>query len=149
MNENINLVEILKDAPKDMKLYSPICGECKFVGIGDYPSPIKCEVLEDNCLWRFRSDETFAIYKDAECILFPSKENRDWAKFKVPKKHKKFKPFQKVLIPGIVDNIYYWFANLYSHYDQKHRFHILIDGQTVYDDEHIIPYEGNEEKLGE
>lgn len=29
MNENINLVEILKDAPKGTKLYSPICGECE------------------------------------------------------------------------------------------------------------------------
>lgn len=29
MNENLNLVKILKDAPMDTKLYSPICGECE------------------------------------------------------------------------------------------------------------------------
>ena len=28
MNENLNLVEILKDCPKGTKLYSPAFGEC-------------------------------------------------------------------------------------------------------------------------
>ena len=33
MNENLNLVEILKDAPKGTKLWSPICGYCEFLKI--------------------------------------------------------------------------------------------------------------------
>ncbi len=36
MNENLNLVEILKDCPKGTKLYSPIFGEVKFEEINDY-----------------------------------------------------------------------------------------------------------------
>lgn len=36
MNENLNLVEILKDCPKGTKLYSTIFGEVKFGGIEDY-----------------------------------------------------------------------------------------------------------------
>ena len=43
MNENINLVEILKDAPRGTKLWSPLCGEYEFIdestlksGIIDY-----------------------------------------------------------------------------------------------------------------
>lgn len=150
MNENINLVEILKDAPKDMKLYSPICGECKFVGIGNYPSSIKCEALEDNYLWKFRSDGTFAIYKDAECLLFPSKNNRDWSTFKAPWKRKHFEPFQKVLISSLVDTFpckEIWVPVLYGYYDEETKAHILTNGSSR-DDNGIIPYEGNEDKLG-
>ena len=33
MNENLNLVEILKDCPKGTKLYSTIHGEVEFDGI--------------------------------------------------------------------------------------------------------------------
>lgn len=35
MNENINLVEILKDCPSGTKLYSPMAGEVKFKDITD------------------------------------------------------------------------------------------------------------------
>lgn len=35
MNENLNLVEILKDCPKGTKLYSTVYGEVKFEEIGD------------------------------------------------------------------------------------------------------------------
>lgn len=31
MNKNLNLVEILQDAPKGTKLWSPLCGECELV----------------------------------------------------------------------------------------------------------------------
>lgn len=42
MNENINLVEILKDCPKGTKLYSPIFGEVEFLGIKkDSPFQLK------------------------------------------------------------------------------------------------------------
>lgn len=95
----------------------------------------------------FDSKGRYSDFK-GECVLFPSKENRDWSTFKVPWTHKSFKPFQKVLIPGIMDNVYYWSANFYSHYDKKHRVHYLIDGETINDDDYIISYEGNEDKLG-
>lgn len=143
MNENINLVEILKDAPKGTKLYSPICGECEFVGIGDYPSHIKCETLEDNCLWKFRSDGTFDIYKDAECLLFPSKDNRDWSTFKAPWKRKHFEPFQKVLVASGVSEL--WEPDMYGYYDDNRKRHICMI-HSAYDND-IIPYEGNEDKL--
>ena len=40
MNENINLVEILKDCPKGTKLYSTVYGDVEFDGINkreDFP----------------------------------------------------------------------------------------------------------------
>lgn len=33
MNENINLVEILKDCPKGTKLYSPLFGEVTLLAV--------------------------------------------------------------------------------------------------------------------
>lgn len=157
MNENINLLEILKDAPKGIKLWSPIFGECEFQGIYTNKSPIICthtikEYVLDNNIHEFADflcDGRLATCcsEDGECLLFPSKDNRDWSTFIAPWKHKYFKPFQKVLIPGIMDNVYYWSANFYSHYDKKHRVHYLIDGETINDDDYIISYEGNEDKL--
>lgn len=154
MNENINLVEILKDAPKGTKLYSPLCGECTLQGI-DMSSdvPIRVEVKGDgnngDCLLFFAANgKYFNRFALAECLLLPSKDNRDWVTFKAPWKQKYFEPFQKVLIPGIIDNVHYWFANLYSHYNKKYRVHVLIDSETINNDDYILPYEGNEDKLG-
>ena len=145
MNDNLNLVEILKDAPKGTKLWSPICGECKLVEIALY---IKCEALEDGCCWKFRSDGSFAIYKDAECLLFPSKENRDWSSFKMTKKHKEFKPYQKVLIKYWADSkTRRWVPVLYGYYDASKNMHFL-ENFTWVEECGIIPYEGNEDKIG-
>ena len=83
----------------------------------------------------FSSDGRFCDYENGECMLFPSKENRNWDTFKIPKKHKEFEPFQKVLISGIIDNVWYWFATLYSHYDSKHKLHVLIDNRTIIEED--------------
>lgn len=150
MKENINIAEILKDAPKGTKLWSPLCGECYFLGV-ELTSPIIVEVKDENNnnhkLYFAANGKFFSKFTLGECMLFPSKDNRDWSTFKAPWKHKHFEPFQKVLIPGIIDNVYYWSANFYSHYDKKHRVHYLIDGETIKDEDRIISYEGNEDKL--
>lgn len=155
MEEKLNIAEILKDAPKGTKLWSPICGECTLVEVlnGENLHPIICMTKTeggDTCHESFSADgKFFADYKNGECVLFPAKDNRDWSTFKAPWKHKDFKPFQKVLIPGIIDNVHYQFANLYSHYNKKYRVHVLIDSETINNDDYILPYEGNEDKLGE
>ena len=154
MNENLNLVDILKDAPRGTKLWSPLCGECSLNGVdmsSDVPICVEVKGDENNedCILRFAANgKYFSRVISAECILFPSKNNRDWAYFKAPWKHKYFEPFQKVLIPGIIGNVHYWFANLYSHYNKKYRVHVLIDSETINNDDYILPYEGNEDKLG-
>ena len=149
MDEKLNLAEILKDVPKGTKLWSPICGDCEFVKIDeDATLPIKCFVLEVGCYWCFREDGSFTSYKSAECVLFPSKENRDWSTFKTPKKHKHFDSFQKVLR---VDNNHpdskVWTADLYSHYEEATDKHYLTS-RFIMDDNEIIPYDGNEDKAG-
>ena len=83
MNENLNLVEILKDCPKGTKLYSSVFGRVEFDYIdirANYPIVIRLKVLDvRECLTT--EGMLFTEY-DGECILFPSREQRDWSKFK-------------------------------------------------------------------
>lgn len=95
MNENINLCEILKYCPKDTKLYCTFLGDVLFSKIVNN----KIFVHIGNTEYSFYSDGKFIC--DGECVIFPSKEQRDWSKFKVPIKKfnpKDFKSFDKVLL---------------------------------------------------
>ena len=157
MNENLNLINILKDAPKGTKLYSPLYGECTFLYITDRSSNnsylIVCETVDDygnkhtTQFTEYGNGRFISRYPNGECMLFPSKENRDWSTFKVLKKHKEFKPFERVLVREWCDCKSVWTASLYSHYDDSLDRHCLLGSEHVEDDR-IIPYEGNENKLG-
>lgn len=118
MNENLNLVEILKDCPKGTKLYSPVYGDVELeeVYINDdksYPIIVK---VSKNAFNSFSEDGRNYIEYNGECMLFPSKEQRDWSKFK-PKKPKfdpaTLKPFDKVLVRDT--NSEKWKIQLFSH----------------------------------
>lgn len=78
----INIAEILKKAPSGIKLYSIVSGTVTFKEIrGIYSSIIVLD--HNNCeqVYDYRGYLTgFGI--EGECVLFPSKENRDWNKFK-------------------------------------------------------------------
>lgn len=146
MNENINLVKILRDVPFGTTLWSPLCGECNFVNNINIDSafPITVSTNKGDCITFTK--EGFYRIDGVECLLFPSKDNRDWSTFKVPQKHKHFEPFQKVLtvyreFGG--DDI--WIIDLYSHY--KNGFHYTMSADRL-DDDRIIPYKGNEDKVG-
>lgn len=95
MNEKLNLVEILKDCPKGTKLYSTIFGEVKLHEVR-YGIDIYTICIENKAGGQYwlTSDGRYANRFDGECTLFPSREQRDWSKFK-PKKLK-FKAGDKV-----------------------------------------------------
>jgi hypothetical protein len=76
----MSLAKILKDCPKGMKLYSPIYGEVEFAEVTVLTESIGC-VINGNTVY-FHSDGSY--YKGGECMLFPSKEQRDWDKFMIP-----------------------------------------------------------------
>ena len=76
----MSLAEILKNCPKGMKLYSPIYGEVEFEEISVITGSIGCKT--DGCTVYFHSDGTY--YTGGECMLFPSKEQRDWDGFMIP-----------------------------------------------------------------
>ena len=81
MNENLNLVEILKDCPKGIKLYSTVYGDVEFNHIENNEYPI---VVGNRKGFTFRlaKDGKYLNDFNGECTLFPSKEQRDWSKFK-------------------------------------------------------------------
>ena len=124
MNENLNLVEILKDCPKGTKLYSPAYGDVELVNVSQdkgtlYPIVIK---IPSNSADTFTCERSFdkdgRIFADysGECLLFPSRNQRDWSKFKIKKPKfdpKTFQPFDKVLVRDI--NSEKWKIQLFSH----------------------------------
>lgn len=142
MNENLNLVEILKNCPKGTKLYSTIFGEVKFGFIRDHSIyPIALMV---NCGHEYlTSDGKLFNQFDGECILFPSRKERDWSKFK-PKKDrfdpKTLNAFDKVLIR---DSRYEdWRCDIFSHIHNRGDYHFrTITAYYAY----CIPY-NNETK---
>ena len=82
-----------------------------------------------------------------DCLLFPSKEQRDWNKFIAPwyKKKEKFdpktlQPFDKVLVRDGVG--YKWNADFYS-YKVVGRGHSCVD--DIYD--YCIPYNDDTKHL--
>ena len=81
----INIAKLLKDAPKGMKLYSPLLGEVEFAEVMDTGyMPIRVMKrgygLRFDKYGRYMGNE----YPDAECVLFPSKEVRTWEGWKLP-----------------------------------------------------------------
>lgn len=153
MNENLNLIEILKNVPKGTKLWSPLCGECEFKGILSSNNVFQIRVKyveEENDIVQylcFSLQGKYCNCSKAECLLFPSKENRDWGTFKVPKAHKHFEPFEKVLIRTWSEGRFIWVAAEYSNYDEEYNIHYIATGLIVKEDD-IIPYEGNENMVG-
>ena len=130
MNEKIDLTKILKDCPEGTKLYSTIYGNVKFVRINIYsPYPIIIE-NEGGVFSVTRRGMHIIDYEDnAECTLFPSKEQRDWSKFTAPwyKKErfdpKTLKPFDKVLVRDSCNDT--WRCGFFSHiaiFDDVYRY---------------------------
>ena len=101
MDTKLDLVEILKDCPKDMKLYSTIHGEValNYVSSERVLYPI-CVSWGDG-LASFTQNGRFYTTGDGECVLFPSKDQRDWSKFEIPVQefdYDTLQPFDKVLV---------------------------------------------------
>lgn len=116
MNENLNLVEILKDCPKGTKLYSSVFGEVKFDCVKEQEEYSIRVLLKNGPEVGFTSEGTeYTEYYEGECVLFPRKDQRDWSKFN-PKKSKfdpkTLNPFDKILVR---DNEDKWRCTFFSH----------------------------------
>ena len=116
MNENLNLVEILKDCPKGTKLYSTIYGEVEFYGIENGLEFPVTYVKSDSLLGSVSAEGLVLACYDGECTLFPSKDQRDWSKFKP--KQPKFDPktlnaFGRVLVRDRC--VERWRCGIFSH----------------------------------
>lgn len=83
METKINIADILKDKPKGTKLYSSACGKCKLEEADDKSFKISFY----NSKFGFMNggegylDKNGKLYDEGECVVFPSREMRDWRKF--------------------------------------------------------------------
>ena len=153
MNEKINLTEILKYCPAGWELYSSVLGEVSFKEITDdedYPITVDCENWGSES---FTAEGKLYIKDNGECILFPSKDQRDWSKFSAywynnnekekekfePNKKEKFdpktfQPFDRVL-GCLVDS--YWKCDIFSNIIETAHFPYKCSGDSYI---RCIPY---------
>ena len=107
MNENLDLTKILDGCPPGTEFYHSGFGRVWFVCIDlDSDYPIRLSLNNDPYDNTFLTKKgTVNVKYEGECILFPSRTQRDWSKFerfwdksKVERfDPKTFKPFDKVL----------------------------------------------------
>ena len=147
MNENLNLVEILKDCPKGTKLYSLIFGDVELEKISNdendkYPIFIR---LHANTIACVAKDGRYIGIYDGECVLFPSKDQRDWSKFKptMPKFNPKtLKPFDKVVVSNEDSK---WKCRLFFHIiDSESKYKYSCIGSAY---KYCIPYNDDTKHL--
>lgn len=131
MEAKINIAEILKDKPQGTKLYSSACGKCKLEEADDKSFKISFY----NSKFGFMNggegylDKNGKLYDDGECVVFPSKEMRDWSKF----------AWQKgdVLVSndGGTEVIFYnWYDDTYTNFYGKHRLDSENKNNIKYND---------------
>lgn len=81
----MNILEIIKKAPKDHVYYCTVFGYCNCSESDDDEYPIKCDILSDadkgTMSLLTKDGKFFEDTPDAECVLFPSRDNRDWEAF--------------------------------------------------------------------
>ena len=143
MNENVDLTKILKNCPKGWELYSPIYGEVKFRNIIQDYYPIVVE-LSNTLYESFMANGKINPKYDGECVLLPSKDQRDWSKFTAPwyKKNKngKFNPKTLKLFSIILARLSgtgIWYCDFFS-FIEKDGVNLIKGCGAYY--RHCIPY---------
>ena len=139
MNENIDLTKILKDCPNGWKFYSDKYGEVTFWGFSDLVYPIQLNTKNNGA--KLLSEKGEEIIGNGKCILFPSKDQKDWNKFTAPwYKNEKFdpktlNPFDRVLVRDEVDSN--WRCDLFSYIAKCMYYpYRCVGGSYIY----CIPY---------
>lgn len=118
MNENIDLTKILENCPKRTEFWSDDYGIVRFDSIF---------IGADTPIRVTRPDEYYSHYTKegwhckempGSCLLWPSRDCRDWSKFTAPwlKKErfdpKTLKAFDRVMVYGKNEG---WFCSIFSH----------------------------------
>ena len=149
MNENLNLVEILKDCPKGTKLYSSVFGMVELDHINirtNYPIVIKLKGTEG--YESLTSERKMCVAYVGECHLSPSREVRDWCKFMLKKS--KFDPqtlqaFDKVLVKMGNESYNTWYADFIAEpAHAKNETPLILGAKEA---NMVIPYNDNTKHL--
>lgn len=145
MNENIELTKILKDCPKGWKFYSSVYGNIEFIKLLDL-NKILFAYKDGSQYYDLSIQSSGKLYNNGECIIFPSKYQRDWSKFVATwYKKEKFdpktlKPYDRVLVS---DDGFEWFCSIFSHIKEGIYPYMTISSCYAY----CIPYNDNTKHL--
>lgn len=104
----MNITEILKYCPKGTTLYSLVDGEVTLESIcntGQYH--IEVVTNNGNTSYFTKDGKIFANRPNGECVLFPSKDQRDWSKFRLPVKRGDIMMKEDGTIPFIASGEFY------------------------------------------
>ena len=149
MNENIDFTKILENCPVGWEFWSDNYGKVRFKCINkSYDRPIFVKRTDGGNAYYTKEGWCSKDFS-ASCLLWPSKDCRDWSKFTAPwYKKEKFnpktlKPFDKVLVK--CNNSESWKVQLFSH---------IIEGDKIcpyvcisYNYKYCIPYNNDTKHL--
>ena len=123
--QKLNLCEILKDCPKGEEFWSPLLGDVKLSEVNQLTNAVFVTAT-NLTTWRINHNATITINggSSPEIMLYPSREQRDWAKVEYEKKKERFdpktlKPFDKVLAASMADGR--WVCDFFSHIGESIR----------------------------
>ena len=121
--KELNLCEILKNCPEGTELWSDNYGLVKFVNVStEWDTPIRVELI-NGFIARYTEEGWCDKRFPANCLLWPSRDCRDWSKFTAPwlKKErfdpKTLKAFDRVLVKD--SESLTWKINMFSHINNK------------------------------
>lgn len=149
MNENIDFTKILENCPVGWEFWSDNYGKVRFKYINkSYDRPIFVKRTDGGNAYYTKEGWCSKDFS-ASCLLWPSKDCRDWSKFTAPwYKKEKFnpktlKPFDKVLVQ--CNNSESWKVQLFSHIieDDKICPYVCIS----YNYKYCIPYNNDTKHL--
>lgn len=147
--EPLDLTKILDGCPYGTKFYSVLYGEVNFVKIANGTVYF---THAGGCTFPVCHNGLYVYNYQGECIIFPSKEQRDWSKFvrfwdKPKKEHfdpKTLQPFNRVLVR--YNKSCKWKALLFSHYYVIHdNENMYVCGNSEY--MYCIPFDDNTKHL--
>lgn len=134
----MNIAEILKDCPKGTKLYCTMCGDVELdavlLKVEDFQINVSSKRIGGKA---FTFEGKYFNAPDAECLLFPSKDNRDWSTFVPPCK---FKPFDRVVVRNKGRQ---WGIEFFSHMSKNDVY--TCTGGVLWDE--CLPYNEETAKL--
>ena len=147
MNENIDLTKILKDCPEGTEFWSDNYGAVQFKCISkSYIQPIFVR-RSDGYLVSYTKEGWGNIDFPASCLLWPSKDCRDWSKFSAPwyKKErfdpKTLQPFDKIICRNSHS---IWHCGFFSSFMETWACpYVCISGSYTY----CIPYNNDTKHL--
>ena len=142
MNENLDLTKILDGCPPGTEFYHLFYGQVVLREIIKDEYPIVLEPINTFIRTTLTKDGRLNNRYDGECLLYPSKTQRDWSKFErfwdKPKVEKfdvnTLQPFDKVLTR--CDDSEKWGIDLFGYFDNLYKGVCCLDAYL----QMCIPY---------